>query len=304
MTGNSLGLASSKTTTYSYSGRPRQLNRCHVVSRSISGALIMIRLLLALLLVWSSASDVGAGMAAEIPLSTLQEQLVQEFQNYVPHEWGEAVLGVHSRLKTRDKVIALTFDACGGSSGKGFDAALIRFLEQQRIPATLFFNARWIDANPEIFKKLAANPLFEIANHGLLHRPASVSGRSVYGITGTGNVADLVTEIEGNARKIFLLTGNRTHFYRSGTAYYDEVAVQVSRRLGHEVIGFSILGDAGATYRREQVKAALLKAVPGDIALLHMNHPNGETTAGVMDALPELKRRGFNFVKLSDYPLD
>jgi peptidoglycan/xylan/chitin deacetylase (PgdA/CDA1 family) len=264
----------------------------------------MIHFLLTLLLMWGTASEVVADMAAETPLPTLQEQLVQEFQNHVPHEWGEAVRGVHSRLKTRDKVVALTLDACGSRSGKGYDAALIKFLEQQRIPATLFINARWIDANPDTFKKLAANPLFEIANHGLLHRPASVSGRSVYGIAGTGNVADLVAEIDGNARKISLLTGNRTRYYRSGTAYYDEVAVQVSRRLGHEVIGFSILGDAGATYRRDQVKAALLKAVPGDIALLHMNHPHGDTAAGVIDALPELKRRGFNFVKLSDYPLD
>jgi len=181
---------------------------------------------------------------------------------------------------------------------------LISFLERERIPATLFINARWIDANPEIFKKLAANPLFEIANHGLLHRPASVSGRSVYGITGTRSVAELVNEIEGNARKISALTGVRPRYYRSGTAFYDEVAVQLSQRLGHEVIGFSILGDAGATYRRQQVRSALLKASPGDIAILHMNRPDGETAAGVIDALPELKRRGFRFVKLSDYPLN
>jgi len=126
----------------------------------------------------------------------------------------------------------------------------------------------------------------------------------VYGIAGTRNAVELVNEIEGNARKISALTGVRPRYYRSGTAYYDEVAVQLSRRLRHEVIGFSILGDAGATYHREQVRAALLKAAPGDIAILHMNHPDGETAAGVIDALPELKRRGFRFVKLSDYPLN
>ena len=235
--------------------------------------------------------------------AALRVRIGQEFVGRVPHEWGEAISGVRTRLKTRDRVMALTLDACGGATGKGFDAPLLAFLEQQRIPATLFINARWIDANPEIFKKLASNPLFEIANHGLLHRPASVSGRSVYGINGTRNVGEVVDEIEGNARKIFSLTGVRPRYYRSGTAYYDEVAVDVSRRLGHEVIGFSILGDAGATYRREQVKQALLRATAGDIALLHMNHPEGETAAGVIAAIPELKLRGFRFVKLSDYEL-
>jgi peptidoglycan/xylan/chitin deacetylase (PgdA/CDA1 family) len=257
-----------------------------------------------LLWVVCATYSVAADDLAEKTLVSLREQMSQEFNGRVPHEWSETVRGVHTRLKTRDKVIALTLDACGSNKGKGYDAALISFLERERVPATLFINARWIDANPVIFKRLAANPLFEIANHGLLHRPASVSGRSVYGIAGTRTVAELVDEIEGNARKISALTGVRSRYYRSGTAYYDEVAVQLSRRLGHEVIGFSILGDAGATYRRDQVRSALFKASPGDIAILHMNHPDGETAAGVIDALPELKRRGFRFVKLSDYPLD
>jgi peptidoglycan/xylan/chitin deacetylase (PgdA/CDA1 family) len=257
-----------------------------------------------LLLVFCATCSVAADGLTETTLVSLRERMSQEFNSRVPHEWSETVRGVHTRLRTRDKVIALTLDACGSNKGKGYDAALISFLEREWIPATLFINARWIDANPVIFKRLASNPLFEIANHGLLHRPASVSGRSVYGIAGTRTVAELVDEIEGNARKISALTGVRPRYYRSGTAYYDEVAVQLSRRLGHEVIGFSILGDAGATYRGDQVRSALLKASPGDIAILHMNHPDGETAAGVIDALPELKRRGFRFVKLSDYPLD
>ncbi len=247
---------------------------------------------------------VPAHAGSEVPLEVIRNRLAVEFGGRVPHEWGERVRGVHSRLNTRDRVVALTLDACGSPRGKGVDEALLAFLERERIPATLFINARWIDANPLLFRRLAVNPLFEIANHGLHHRPASVTGRSVYGIAGTGNVGELVEEIEGNARKITALTGVRPRWYRSGTAYYDEVAVEISRRLGQEVAGFSVLGDAGATFRRAQVRGALLRAQAGDIVLLHMNHPEGETAAGVMDALPELLRRGFRFVKLSDYPLE
>ena len=247
--------------------------------------------------------SVGLAVASDIPLQELKATVTSEFKGQVPLEWGETVKGVYTRLKTRDKVVSLTLDACGSAKGKGFDAKLIKFLEQNNIPATLFINARWIDANPEQFKVLAHNPLFEIANHGLLHRPASVNGRNVYGINGSRNIAELVEEIEGNARKIIDITGVRPKYYRSGTAYYDEVAVKVSERLGHAVIGFSILGDAGATYNRNQVKSALLKARPGDIAILHMNHPGGETVEGVIAAVPELKHLGFRFVKLSEYEL-
>jgi peptidoglycan/xylan/chitin deacetylase (PgdA/CDA1 family) len=258
--------------------------------------------MLLLLVVCAGVPVVAAGPGTEF-YETLQEQIVSEFSGRTPHEWGETVSGVRTRLKTREKVVALTLDACGSATGKGFDSDLIAFLEREHISATLFINARWIDANPERFAQLAANPLFEIANHGWQHRPASVSGRSAYGIAGTRDVQTLVDEIEANARKIAALTGTRPRYYRSGTAYYDEVAVEVSRRLGHEVIGFSILGDAGATFRKGQVVAALLKAGPGDIVIAHMNHPEGETAAGLKAAIPELQRRGFRFVKLSEYEL-
>ena len=79
--------------------------------------------------------------------------------------------------------------------------------------------------------------------------------------------------------------------------------MEVANALGHEVAGFSILGDAGATYGPAQVRAALIKAGPGDILICHMNHPESGTGAGIMAAVPELLRRGFRFVRLSEYPL-
>jgi peptidoglycan/xylan/chitin deacetylase (PgdA/CDA1 family) len=206
-------------------------------------------------------------------------------------------------LATDEKVIALTLDACGSASGKGVDARLMDFLAREQVPATLFINARWIDANPELFRRLAANPLFEIANHGLRHKPASVNGRSAYGISGTRDAGELVEEIELNARKIESISGTRPKLYRSGTAYYDEVAVEISRQLNHEVAGYSVLGDAGATFTADQVKAALLKSTSGDIILCHMNHPGSGTGAGIIAAVPELRKSGFRFVRMSDYPL-
>ncbi len=265
--------------------------------------LLLKALVLALVLVCFGTMSSMTGAQVEEPIATLRERISVEFAGRTPREWSETVSGVRTRMKTGERVLALTLDACGSRSGKGFDAALMDFLEKEHIPATLFINARWIDANPGQFKRLAANPLFEIASHGLLHRPASVTGRSVYGIQGTASVAEVVDEIELNARRIQQLTGKRPSYYRSGTAYYDEVAVEVSRRLGHEVIGFTVLGDAGATYRLDQVRAALVRSAPGDIVILHMNHPEGETAAGVRAAVPELRRRGFRFVKLSEYEL-
>ncbi len=234
---------------------------------------------------------------------SLKQQMVVRYGGAKPLQWGEQVPGVRMRLDTSEKVIALTLDACGSVKGNGVDSRLMDFLTREKVPATLFINGRWIDANPQLFESLADNPLFEIANHGILHKPASVNGRSVYGINGTKNIGELFDEIEQNARKILKITGKQTRYYRSGTAFYDEVAVKISQELGHEVVGYSLLGDAGATWNAAAVTAALLRARPGDIALLHMNHPEAGTGAGIITAIPELKKRGFRFVKLSEFPL-
>ncbi len=263
----------------------------------------LLLIILSLLVLLPGKAALSAGESGKVPYDALKKEVVAEFSGKTPVEWGETVKGVRTRLSADERVVALTLDACGSPKGKGFDEKLMGYLEKEKIPATLFINSRWIDANRELFLKLAANPLFEIGNHGLLHRPASVNGRSVYGIDGTRDVAELVDEIELNARKIEELTGRKPRYYRSGTAYYDEVAVAVANRLGSEVIGFDVLGDAGATYSPEQVKAALLKAGPGAIVIMHMNHPESGTAAGVMAAIPELRKRGFRFVRLSDYKL-
>jgi peptidoglycan/xylan/chitin deacetylase (PgdA/CDA1 family) len=205
------------------------------------------------------------------------------------------------RLPTSDRVVALTLDACGGRTGTGYDAELIDMLRRERVPATLFINARWIQANPRKFSQLAADPLFEIANHGTEHRPLSVTGRSAYGIAGTSSVAQAIDEVAVNQRLIRRLTGATPAFFRSGTAYYDDVAVRAVNDLGLRVVNFDILGDAGATYSAAQVENAMLTSKPGSIILAHMNRPAGGTAEGIEAALPKLNRRGLRFVRLSKY---
>ena len=232
-----------------------------------------------------------------------RKNIAVEFENQTPKQWGENVKGVKTKLFTNEKVIALTMDACGSPLGMGYDEELINFLKQEKVPATLFINARWIDKNLNTFKTLASNPLFEIANHGLEHKPASVNGKSIYDLKGTQNIEELVDEIELNARKIEQITNKRPKYFRSGTAYYDEIAVKIANELKHEVIGFSILGDAGATFSKEKVENAFLSAKKGEIVIIHMNHPQSQTADGTIKAIKEPKQKGFRFVRLSYYKL-
>jgi peptidoglycan/xylan/chitin deacetylase (PgdA/CDA1 family) len=223
------------------------------------------------------------------------------FAQTAPLQWGENVTGVVTHFHSNKKELALTFDACGGSvRSSQYDTDLIEFLIQNNIPATLFINARWIDSNPDIFMKLSTNPLFEIANHGTAHKPLSVEGKSIYNIHGTASADEVMSEIEGNNNKIEKLTGKRPTFFRSGTAYYDENAVAIAHTLKMEIGGFSVLGDAGATFSAPKVAGQLTSAHSGDIILLHMNHPESGTREGIIEGITVLLKEGFSFVRLSD----
>ncbi len=225
-------------------------------------------------------------------------KLIMENQYPKPIRWGESVNGVIQKIDTDEKVIALTFDACGGDFGSGYDKELINFLIDEGIPATLFINSRWIEANLEQFHYLASVDIFQIENHGTEHRPLSVNGGTAWGIQGTTSVEEVVTEVITNYKMIKELTGHEARYFRSGTAFYDDVAVQIVTDLGMKVVNYDILGDAGATFSASQVRNALLRANPGSIALLHMNQPSSGTAAGVKVAIPKLREQGFTFVTL------
>lgn len=231
----------------------------------------------------------------------IKEEIINKYNGKIPLTWGEKVDGVITKLNIKDKVIALTFDACGGTSGNGFDNELIDFLIKEKVPATLFINYRWIEANKEAFLELSRNPLFEIENHGYMHKPLSVNGKSVYNIKGTENPGEVFDEISLNEKEIEKLTGRKPKFFRAGTAYYDELAVKISNDIGEKSLGFNIIGDAGATFSKEQIIKACAHPVNGSIFIFHMNHPEKSTYEGLSVVIPELKNKGFSFIKVEDY---
>lgn len=231
------------------------------------------------------------------------ELILTKYKTLKPNEWGELTTGVQTHFETSGKEIALTFDACGGPHGSNADRELIRFLQNEQIPSTLFINSRWIEENTKLFQQLATDPLFQIENHGTHHQPLSVNGKSAWGISGTESVKEVIAEVKENQEKIEKLTGLKSTLFRSGTAYYDEVAVQIAKDLGIQIVNYTILGDAGATFTSGQVKNALMTAEPGDIALLHINQPKSGTSEGVKQAVPILQEKGFTFVQLHNQNL-
>lgn len=224
-----------------------------------------------------------------------------------PQAWGLDVTGVTGALgppAERDRAVALTFDACGGTHandpGLGIDHDLIDVLRQHEAKATLFLNRRWIAAHPAFAAELAADPLFELANHGVLHRPLSVTGRSAYGQAGTTDPGAVYDEIVGNDLLADLVKGRPTWF-RAGTAHCDDVAVAIAAELRSPVVNFSLNADAGSTFNGQQVSAQLAAANPGDIVIAHLNRPEHGTAEGFRIGLAPLLDRDLRTATLSEY---
>ncbi|WP_342801887.1 polysaccharide deacetylase family protein [Nocardia sp. No.11] len=215
-----------------------------------------------------------------------------------PHAWGVDLPGITTGFPASGKQLALTFDACGGPGNSEVDQALLDLLIAERIPATLFLNKRWIDADPGRVQRLAANPLFELASHGVAHKPLSVTGRAAYNIAGTASADEAVHEVWANHERLLELTGRAPRFFRAGTAHYDDVAVAIVAELGETPLGFTVNADFGATASAAQVQRAMSAATPGGIVLAHMHRPKSGTAAGMAVAIPALRAAGFTFVHL------
>jgi len=235
----------------------------------------------------------------------LKSEIVHEFAHRPAGRWGEFVTGVNEKIVTQRKIIAFTFDACGGKNGNKYNKELIDYLHKEKIPATLFVTGKWIDSQFSVFLDLSRDTLFEIENHGLEHRPCSTNGKSAYGIQGTSDIGEAFDEIEANTRKIETLTNHRPRFYRSATAFIDEACVSMAVRLGVSVVSYQVLSGDAVPFTSEPVieENVLKNIVPGAIVIMHFNHPEWNTKEAMQKIVPKLREMGYTFALLKDFAL-
>ena len=246
------------------------------------------------------AADLNLAYAPDY--QALRTSLLEEFKDLKPGRFGESISGFKRDTNPSRKVIALTFDACGGRHS-GYNAELIDYLRRERIRATLFVTGIWIEQNKKTFIELSKDPLFEIENHGLMHRACSINGRTMYGVRPTRSIGDVIDEMELNSRRIAELTGRRPVFFRSATAYTDEASVKIAERLGMELVGYEILsGDAMRSSVGRMARNILKGAGYGSVVIMHFNHPEWHELDALKLAVPALKARGYIFDKLKNLP--
>ena len=166
------------------------------------------------------------------------------------------------------------------------------------VPATMFLAGKWIERYPDETRRLAADPLFELASHSYAHRAFRTP---CYGL-GTIGEAGMAQDVERSERLLTQFTDHPTRYFRFPGGCYDSRALQAIATTGVVVIQFDVAsGDAFGHSVPAIVNHVLGSVRNGSIVAMHIT--GGDTAPLTARALPPivegLRARGYALVRVS-----
>ncbi|MGW0599044.1 polysaccharide deacetylase family protein [Streptomyces sp. NPDC002776] len=209
--------------------------------------------------------------------------------------------------RTPDKTVALTFDADMTAdqgpralAGERFDnPGLIGALRELKVPATVFMTGRWAEEYPGQARAIGRDPLFEVANHSYSHH--AFTG-DCYGLP-TVPEDRMRADVE-RAYAAFRKAGvpDARPYFRFPGGCYDRRALKALTPAGVTAVQWDVVsGDAFATDADAVARQVLDGVRPGSVVVLHCTRSAAPTTErAVRTIVPELRRQGFRFVRVSE----
>lgn len=193
--------------------------------------------------------------------------------------------------------VALTLDACMGKT----DERILQALIDNHIRATIFVTARWLKYNAKAIEQIKTHPdLFEVEDHGAMHRPAVDQPMRVFGLAAAGSSQAVAAEVMGGAEAIEKVFGIKPHWFRGATGQYTASSLKQIETLHLKVAGYSVLGDGGASFSTPHAAFVIGNAKDGDVIVAHINQLTKPAGAGVVEGILKLKAAGFIFLRMED----
>ncbi|TXS57942.1 polysaccharide deacetylase family protein [Streptomyces sp. t39] len=205
------------------------------------------------------------------------------------------------------KVVALTFDADmtadqgpRAARGERFDnPGLIEALRTLKVPSTVFMTGRWAEEYPAQAKSIGTDPLFETANHSYSHYAFT---DDCYGLPVVARPR-MLADVQ-RARRAFERAGvrNTVPYFRFPGGCHDDAALRAVAPAGVTAVQWDVVsGDAFATDAEAVAEQVLTGVQPGSLVVMHCTRSAAPVTEeAVRRIVPELRRRGYRFVKVSE----
>ena len=209
------------------------------------------------------------------------------------------------------KLIALTFDLCEQPGEiAGYDGAIIDYLRERKIKATLFAGGKWMMTHPERTQQMIAHPLFELANHGWAHRNARrLDGPAMKEEIAKPQVA--YEEMRARLAARQCVKGQeqamsaiplRMGLFRFPYGACHAASLDAVADTGLLAIQWDISsGDPAPSQSAAAIASGVLRqAKPGSIVIFHANGRGAHTAEALPLLLTKLKAQGYEFVTVSE----
>ncbi|MER7466529.1 polysaccharide deacetylase family protein [Streptomyces sp. NPDC097981] len=206
-----------------------------------------------------------------------------------------------------DKTVALTFDADMTSDqgpraagGEHFDnPRLIATLRQLKVPSTIFMTGRWAEEYPDQAKSIGTDPNFEIANHSYSHYAFKSPCYGLPALDEAAARADVDRAFEA-FRKAGAV--NTVPYFRFPGGCYDDQALRAISTAKVTAVQWDVVsGDAFAKDPNAVAEQVLTGVKPGSVVVMHCTRSAAPVTEEALRAIvPELRKRGYRFVKVSE----
>ena len=202
--------------------------------------------------------------------------------------------GTVYRVKTKQKVVALTFD--DGPSPE-WTPQILDALKAANVKATFFMIGHHVKKYPEIARRVAEEG-HTIGNHTYAH-----SVLLYY------TPEEVEEEIKYTELVIKEVTGQKTKFFRPPKAWTMKDMKDKVKAMGYEIVLWSLNSKDWVTFNhRYIVKLLTFQARSGDILLFHdsgnvMSAEGGDrsqTVAAIPLLAKRLRRNGFEFVTIEE----
>jgi peptidoglycan/xylan/chitin deacetylase (PgdA/CDA1 family) len=185
------------------------------------------------------------------------------------------------------------------AAGERFDnPGLIAALRKAKVPATVFMTGRWAEEYPAQARSIGRDPLFEVANHSYSHY--AFTG-DCYGLP-TLPRDRMRADVE-RAYAAFRKAGvpDPMPYFRFPGGCHDRRALKALTPAGVTAVQWDVVsGDAFATDADAVARQVLQQVRPGSVVVLHCTRSAAPATErAVRRIVPELRRKGFRFVKVS-----
>ncbi|MGA5196645.1 polysaccharide deacetylase family protein [Streptomyces exfoliatus] len=209
--------------------------------------------------------------------------------------------------KSAEKVVALTFDADmtadqgpRAARGERFDnPQLIATLRRLQVDATVFMTGRWAEEYPDQAKSIGGDPRFEIANHSYSHYAFSSPCYGLPTVPGPDMTADVQRAFDA-----FRDAGavNVVPYFRFPGGCYDDAALRALGPAGVTAVQWDVVsGDAFAKDADAVAEQVLDGVKPGSLVVMHCTRSAAPVTEqAIRRIVPELRARGYRFVKVSE----